>query len=325
MFFHAEGLGNRRQFLAAAGATVMGSVSMRAACAAPSQPSATPALRMGVFTSAFPRPSIEAVFEAVHTCGLKDVQWGMQCAGIAELPDEIPAELADRIGRAAAARGIRIAGVQGVFNMCHPDPAERRKGLRRLRVLAGACQRMGTSIIGLCSGTRDRDSMWRRHPDNDTPAAWRDMLACMREAVEIARQANVVLAFEPEVNNVVNSAEKARRLLDEFRSPHLKVTFDAANLFQRGELPHMARVLDRAFALLGKDIVAVHAKDLDHDGDAGHLPAGHGRLDYDRYLRLLQASGFHGPLLLHGLKEAQVPGCVAFLRSKLARLTRTAR
>jgi hypothetical protein len=43
-------------------------------------------------------------------------------------------------------------------------------------------------------------------------------------------------------------------------------------------------------------------------------------LDYDRYLGLLPTYGFKGPLLLHGLSEAQVPGCVAFLRAKLGNL-----
>jgi sugar phosphate isomerase/epimerase len=317
MCFATDRLNSRRQFLRMAGTLALGAAWTAAPDAHAQQGTL---LRVGIFAATFPRSTPEAVLDAVQACGLKDVQWGMQCAGLTPMPDEIPGELADRIRRAAETRGIRIAGVQGVFNMCHPDPEERRAGLRRLRVLAGACRRMGTSIIGLCTGTRDRESMWRRHPDNDTPAAWREMLACVREAVDIARQADVVLAFEPEVNNVVDSAEKARRLLDEIRSPHLKVTFDGANLFHRGELPRMAQLLDDAFALLGKDIVAVHAKDLDHDGDAGHLPAGKGRLDYDRYLALLQASGFRGPLLLHGLNETQVPGCVAFLQQKLARL-----
>src|SRR5690349_23251315 len=52
---------------------------------------------------------------------------------------------------------------------------------------------------------------------------------------DIARQANAVLAFEPEVSNVVDSARKARRLLDEIGSPHLKVTMDPANLFHAGD------------------------------------------------------------------------------------------
>jgi len=129
------------------------------------------------------------------------------------------------------------------------------------------------------------------------------------------------LAFEPEVNNVVDSAQKARQLLDEIGSPFLKVTIDAANLFHAGELPRMKEILDEAFALVGKDVVLAHAKDLDHDGDAGHEAAGQGKLDYDHYLFLLHRYQFPGPLLLLGLSEAQAPGCVAFLREKLARLT----
>lgn len=119
---------------------------------------------------------------------------------------------------------------------------------------------------------------------------------------------------------MVDSAKKARRLLDEICSPHLKVTMDAANIFHGGELARMREILDEAFALLGKDIALAHAKDLSHDGDAGHEPAGHGKLDYDHCLSLLHACGYHEPLLLHGLSEAQVPGCVTFLREKLARL-----
>jgi len=82
----------------------------------------------------------------------------------------------------------------------------------------------------------------------------------------------------------------------------------------------MKEILEEAFSLVGNDIVLAHAKDLDHDGDAGHKAAGEGLLDYDLYVRLLHAHRFTGPLLLHGLTRAQVPGCLAFLRSKLARL-----
>ena len=94
--------------------------------------------------------------------------------------------------------------------------------------------------------------MWRRHPDNNTAEAWRDMSQCVREATRIAEGTGVTLAFEPEVNNVVDSAQKARRLLDEIGSPHLKVTFDAANFFHSGELPRMKEILDAAVALLGQ-------------------------------------------------------------------------
>jgi len=277
-------------------------------------------MQIGILLGTFSRPTIEARLDAARANGLACAQLSMDCAGMAPMPDRIAPELAERIRGAADARGIRLVSLHGTFNMCHPDADERRAGLRRLEVLVSACRRLGTSKIHICTGTRDRANMWRRHPDNDSPEAWRDMVACIREAVETAKQGGVILAFEPEVNNVVDSAKKARRLMDEIGSPHLKVTMDAANIFHAGELARMHEILDQAFALIGKDIVLAHAKDLSRDGDAGHEAAGRGKLDYDLYLSLLDAYGFDGPLLLHGLSEAQVPGCVAFLREKLARV-----
>jgi sugar phosphate isomerase/epimerase len=265
-----------------------------------------------LLATTFTTGTLEARLDAAKACGLACVQMSMACANLPEMPDRIPADLP------ASIRRIAIASLTGTFNMTHPDVEHRRTGLRRLRVLAEACPQMGTSFIHVCTGTRDPNSMWRYHPDNGSPESWRDMTACMREAIGIARQANVVLAFEPEMSNVVDSARKARRLLDEMASPHLKVTIDPANLFHAGELPRMKEILDEAFALLGKDIVLAHAKDLDHDGEAGHKPAGQGVLDYDRYVALLRKYDFKGPLLLHGLSVEQVPGCLAFLRAKLA-------
>ncbi len=277
-------------------------------------------IRIGILLGTFGRGTLADRLDAVKASGLDCVQLSFDCAGLPDMPQALPPEVAERIRRQAADRGITIASVQGTFNMSHPDPAHRQAGLRALRVIAEACPRIGTSKIHICTGTRNRSSMWGNHPDNQRPEAWRDMVACVREAADIAGQARVVLAFEPEVNNVVNSARQARRLLDEIGSPSLKVTMDAANLFHAGELPRMREILDEAFELVGKDIVLAHAKDLDHDGDAGHLPAGHGKLDYDYYVALLHRVGFPGPLLLHGLSPAQVPGCASFLRTKIGRL-----
>jgi sugar phosphate isomerase/epimerase len=117
------------------------------------------------------------------------------------------------------------------------------------------------------------------------------------------------------VNNVVDSAEKGRRLLDEMRSPSLKVVMDAANLFRKGELPRSDEILKQAFELLGEEVVIAHAKDVKNTGEA--VAAGSGELDFDRYLENLRGVGYEGPLILHGLEEAEVEASVAFLLGKL--------
>jgi sugar phosphate isomerase/epimerase len=198
----------RREFLkqaTQAAALTVGVTGPRSLLAA-GESSAPVAIQIGILLGAFRSGTLETRLDAVKACGLDSVQVSLDCAGMPDMPDEIPPELSNRIRHEAAARGITIASVQGTFNMSHPDAEYRQTGLRRLRVLAEACPQLDTSKIHLCTGTRDRGSMWRRHPDNDSPEAWRDMTSCVREATEIARQTKVVLAFEPEVNNVVDSA-----------------------------------------------------------------------------------------------------------------------
>lgn len=275
-------------------------------------------MQIGIFAKTFVRPTLAAVLDAVKSHGLNYIQFNMACAGLPSMPARIEPELCDRIRQEMMARNLTMVAVSGTFNMIHPDLTERQHGLQRLAVLAAACRRLGTSVITLCTGTRDPDDKWRHHPDNASPEAWRDLVMSMQSALQIATEHDVTLAVEPEVSNVVDSAVKARRLLDEMQSANLKIVIDAANLFHAGTLQYQHRVLDEAFSLLADDIILAHAKDLSRDGEAGQEAAGTGLLDYDYYLSLLQSSGFDGPLLLHSLTESQVDQAVKFLQRRLA-------
>ena len=174
---------------------------------------------------------------------------------------------------------------------------------------------MGTSVITLCTGTRDPADMWRWHPENASSQAWSDLLFSMDAEVRIAEREQVTLAFEPESANVVSTAAKGHALLAVMQSPHLKVVIDPANLIGPGDERQMSQVLDEAFDLLGEHIVIAHAKDRSSDGT--FKAAGEGMLDYDQYVRLLWAVAFDGPLILHGLTEGQVDAALQFLRGKL--------
>jgi sugar phosphate isomerase/epimerase len=131
--------------------------------------------------------------------------------------------------------------------------------------------------------------------------------------VAIAEEFKLTLVIEPEVGNVVDSAAKARRLLDEMKSPRLKILMDGANLFHVDELPRMREILDEAFELLGGDIALAHAKELGGDGHAGGLALGTGVLDWDHYLALLNKANYNGPLVMHGFEERDVGTSVTFL------------
>lgn len=273
---------------------------------------------IGIFAKTFIRPSLEAVLDAVSDHGLTSVQFNMSSAGLSPMPDYIDPVETQKIHHEAQVRNIRIAAVSGTFNMIHPKMAERAVGLNRLRTLASACKGIGTSVITLCTGTRDPENMWRKHPQNDDREAWSDLLKTMEDALVIAEEFQVTLAFEPEQANVVDTAEKGRKLLDELKSERLKVVMDASNLFQPENIHRMQETMDEAFQLLGNDMVIAHAKDFNIvNGELEFMAAGEGVLDYDEYLKLLNSNGFNGALILHGLEENQVDKSVRFLKQKM--------
>ena len=270
---------------------------------------------LGLLSREFPSDSLNSNLEAIAATGAGAVQFDLASA----VGDTFPAELSEAtlqaINRGFSDRQLTLAALSGTYNMIDPDPRARAVGAEGLNRVIAWAPRLGTDVVTLCTGSRDPNSMWQRHPDNDTPEAWADLLVQIEKAVRVAEEYGVALGVETEIGNTINTVPKARRLLDEVKSTRLKIVMDGANIFQRGQLIKMREVLDEAFELLGPDIVLAHAKDLDKDGEAGHVAAGRGRLDYPYYMELMQKSGFAGSIILHALKPDEAKDRLAFVRS----------
>lgn len=262
----------------------------------------------------FQRPSLAETLDAITDQGIRHLQFNMSSAHLDGPLADVIDSAAGPIREEVAKRDMTISALGGPMNMVHPDPDRRMEVIQRGELLVRVCGLLGTSVIATCTGSRDPENMWRHHPDNPTEEAWQVLRGTLEHLLPIAEANGVTLAFEPEVNNVCNNARRSRRLIDEMGSPNLKVVMDASNLFGKGDLARMREVLDEAFDLLGDHIAIAHGKDLDHDGDAGHLAAGTGKLDYEQYVSLLCGLPFDVAVILHGLGEDQVPAAVSMLR-----------
>ena len=134
-------------------------------------------MQVGVMAGTVKRDSLEETLDAVVGYDLYHMQFHLGQVGQPELPEQIDPSVCDRVREAFATRNITMAAICGHFNMAHPDEAHRADRLRGLRGLASACENLGTSIITLCTGSRNTESMWRPHPDNGSPEAWNDLSA----------------------------------------------------------------------------------------------------------------------------------------------------
>ena len=271
-------------------------------------------MKLGIFAKTLSRPTIEELFQSIAGYEINSVQFNLSCAGLEPLPKNLPAGLAQRIADSAKQAKVALSAISGTFNMAHPDPADRRGNLSKFEVLCEVAASLHIPVITLCTGTRDPVDMWKWHSENDSKEAWDDMVHSIESALIAAERNNLILAFEPESENIVNSATRARKLLDQLRNPRLRIVIDPANLISQG--CNQEEILHEAFALLGDSIVIAHAKDRDSDFHA--CAAGKGILNFEYYLRCAKEIGFTGPLVMHGLDEKDVAFSREFLRKTLA-------
>ncbi|MGI8485211.1 MAG: sugar phosphate isomerase/epimerase family protein [Thermomicrobiales bacterium] len=261
-------------------------------------------MELGIFDMVLARPTFAETLDAVKHAGFSSIQLDYAAAGLASMPAEIPDAVAREIRHETEARGITIAAVGGTYNMIHPDPQVRAEGMASLRAIAASCTTSGTSIVTLSTGTRDATNMWHRHPANDTPDAWNDLLDAMTSALMIADEYDVLLAFEPEQANVASNPAKARQLLNEIPHPRLKICFDAANIAASDLMRDPAVVIDEACALFGNEIATAHGKDITADGK--FCAAGTGIVPWPHCVRRFSEVGYGGSLVLHSLSEGEI-------------------
>jgi sugar phosphate isomerase/epimerase len=310
-------------------------------------------MHLGIFAKTFVRPTFDEALDALNRGDFTHVQFNLSCVGLPTLPDRIDEDLCRAIARAHRDRGLTMAAISGTFNLCDPDEARLAANLERLDVLAEACRWLDTRIITLCTGTRDPSDMWKWHPENVGRAAWNTLASSVKRAAQIADRHEVTLAVEPEVNNVVSSPIRARKLLDEVGSPWLKIVIDPANLFRNGEPRPFSELLSEAFDWLGPDIVLAHAKPphfpefpgssewlnnfLDEPyrtlsqralqkSTAGvwrgqQFPALLDEYRFKSFFQLYRVGllkiAYDGPCIIHGIEESQIPDVVARLRLEL--------
>jgi sugar phosphate isomerase/epimerase len=258
---------------------------------------------LGIFSRTFEGPTLGAVLDNATAHGFELLHFNFRSAGLSAIPADLDAVRCHAIRSEIHTRHVRLAGVSGTFNAIHPDRVRREHETSLTCQLIALAPVLGTTLVSLSTGTRDVGDMWRGHPANGEPSAWSDLRYTLEHLLDAARSAGVILGIEPEHNNVVNSAHRARRILDEFHDDHLRIIFDAANLLTLSTVECQRSVLAEAFDLLGPDIAVFHAKDLAVEGD---VAAGRGLLDYRLYFELIAGLGAPVPVIIHEVAEDDV-------------------
>jgi sugar phosphate isomerase/epimerase len=272
-------------------------------------------IQLGIFAKTFAGTSPDVVLAAAREAGFATVQYNMACSGVGALPDVISDEVVSDIVAAVALHDVSLAAVSATYNMIHPDVTVRIAGRRSFAEMARVAKHLGTSVLTVCTGSRHADDQWRHHPDNQSQEAWTDLLEEFRYLLDIAESYNVTLGVEPEMANVVNSAIRAKMLIDSLKSDRVGIVLDPANLSENNDLNGTNKAVSEAIDLLGDHVVLAHAKDRNAAGAV--VAAGRGTIDFRHLVVKLRSAGFAGSLITHGLLAVDASHAAKHLQSIL--------
>lgn len=189
---------------------------------------------------------------------------------------------------------LELAGLmENVHAVC--DDATHRTNLERLKAAAEfghAVMPPPLSKEGAAAGDVILETIL-----GGRPAQWEDVKEQMAKRLEdwakVAEAAEMTIAIKPHVSGALHTPEGAQWLRRRVDSPRIKLAYDYSHFALRG-FP-----MERTIATMVPDTVFIHVKDSAGDAqNVRFLLPGDGDTDYTKYLKLLQAAKYRGPVVV---------------------------
>lgn len=229
-------------------------------------------------------------------------------------PDDL-----QRVKRAFAAAELEVAQVNGWYEpLCSYDDATRAEGVRGMQALVRIGRMMDTPSVYVRPGGHNPNGHWYAHPENHSARTFDNIVDSLRKVCATAQDEGVTVAVEGHVLSALDTPQRVRDLLDAVGSPALKFNYDPVNFIGTVKQVHdTTGVLNELYDLLGRDMVAAHAKDCRlADQLVVHIEEvvpGSGTLDYALFMRRFQAACPDGYFIIEHLPNARVPQARDFI------------
>jgi sugar phosphate isomerase/epimerase len=180
---------------------------------------------------------------------------------------------------------LSVAVLGCYLNLSQPDEHAYHNMLAQYRAHLRLATWLGYCVVG----TETPDVDFRFDPQTThSEEAFLLFIQRMRPVVEEAEKLQTVIAIEPVYSHIVYDPQTARRALDMFASPYVKIILDPVNLLHPDNIDRRDEIIQSALDLLGPEIVAVHMKDYAREGDRLRtLPYGLGEIDDTPVLRYI--------------------------------------
>ncbi|MCS7060201.1 MAG: sugar phosphate isomerase/epimerase [Anaerolineae bacterium] len=234
------------------------------------------------------------------------------------------AELSElvRVKQAYDEAGLAVAQTNGWYEcLIHPDEATRAEGIKGLSQLIRIGRVLDSCFVYVRPGSINPNGHWWPHPDNHAPRTFDRLVDSIKQVCRVAETEGMVLGIEGHVVSTLDTPQRVRDLLDAVGSPALKFNMDPVNFVGTVRDVHdTTRVINSLFDMLGKDMVALHAKDCAiQDAHVVHIvevPPCTGTMNYELLMRRWVEWCPEGYFIIEHLPDEQVPAALQAIRRK---------
>lgn len=232
-----------------------------------------------------------------------------------DAPTLLTEDLAAEVKAAAAAHGQQLAVLGCYLNLATPDEEALARTVAVYRAHLRFARQTGALVVGTETGAPNTG--YKTCPECWTEEALALFIDRLRPVVRCAEEEGAILAIEPVCRHIVNTPERAERVLDAIGSEHLQIILDAVNLLSPLNHTQADALIAESIRRFGDRIRILHMKDyLVEAGktDVTACACGTGVMQYDRLLAFARAhEGI--PMTLENTKPHNAEAARLFLEN----------
>jgi sugar phosphate isomerase/epimerase len=274
-----------------------------------------PINKIGIMSYVYLEYSAEDMAADIASRNISIVQADPRQRGLLDANGKYHSKRAKEVRKIFFDQGISIPVLSGYMNLLDPNIERRESNLTTMEEMIKLCPEFGASYIATETGSFHPENQWRYHPDNDAEKAWEALVTNVERLRKTAVENGVTLLLEGYVTNVLNTSEKAKRLINALGSEGLGFVMDPFNLMKLEDLDRQEVALDKIFSDIIQYSPIAHAKDAIYTEKGLSTPcAGTGKAKWEQYALRLSEQAPTIPLFLEHLKPEEIEDCINFIQ-----------
>lgn len=271
-------------------------------------------MKIGMRLHDFPRTTPEELARMAREHGFQSGQLAMQKA--LTLPEDTLLEDATlaRIRAAFEGEGVEIPVLGCYIDPVGDDKNACEAAARKYCAHVEASAKLGAGCVGT-------ETAYFRKSESERPAAYRELLAFVERACDVAERVGATVGIEPVAVHTLHTPELTRQMLRDIASPSLRIIFDFVNLITPENANDLDGLLARSMDCFGDKLCAIHVKDCTFDGQHfANAQLGTGIVDWRKAVKALNAANPNLCLLREGVWPGAVQEEAAYLRGLIEAL-----